>query len=81
MALRKDMVIFERTVDGNTQYKRVASLNLNSRKAREAYEKAGWVRSAGKVAPVGVTAPAKSKSKAKPVETPDEQPEQNVEIS
>lgn len=77
MALKRDVVKFERVIDGETQYKTVQALNLNSRKARQAYADAGWKPSAGKVKPVGVPAPAKAK-KQKALEI-DEQPEINVQ--
>lgn len=76
MALKRDVVKMERTVNGEKQYKAVQSLNLNSRMARKAYEDAGWKPSAGKVAPVGVPAPKAKKPKAQDIE---EQPEQNVD--
>jgi hypothetical protein len=63
MALKGDTVTFERTVNGRTQYKKVQALNLNSRKARAAYEQAGWKPSAGKRKPVGVTEPGTDKPK------------------
>lgn len=76
MALKRDVVKMERTVNGETQYKTIQALNLNSRKAREAYAAAGWKPSAGKVRPVGVPAPKAKKQKAVEV---DEQPEINVQ--
>jgi len=63
MALKGDTVTFERTVNGQKQYKKVQALNLNSRKARAAYAAAGWQPSAGKAAPVGVTEPGTDKPK------------------
>ncbi len=77
MALKRDVVKMERTVNGEKQYKTVQSLNLNSRMARKAYEDAGWKPSAGKAMPVGVPAPTKGR-KPKAQET-DEQPELNVD--
>lgn len=76
MALKKDVVRFERTIDGETQYKTVQALNLNSRKARQAYADAGWKPSAGKVKPVGVPAPKAKKQKSQEIE---EQSEINVQ--
>jgi len=63
MALKGDTVKLERTVNGEKQYKTVQALNLNSRKARAAYEQAGWKPSAGKKKPVGVSEPGTDKPK------------------
>lgn len=58
-----DVTTFERTVNGKTQYKTVPNINLNSRRARQAYAEEGWVKSAGKDAkPVGVAKVKKSKT-------------------
>ncbi len=72
MALKGDTVKFERTVNGEKQYKTVQALNLNSRKARAAYEAAGWQPSAGKKKPVGVapTSPKKAVPNPPAKETP-----------
>lgn len=62
-----DVTTFERTVNGQTQYKTVPNLNLNSRRARQAYAEAGWVKSSGNAAPVGVPKVKKAKpEKAEP---------------
>jgi len=66
MALKGDTVKMERTVNGQKQYKTVQALNLNSRKARAAYENAGWRPSAGKVAPVGVSETGDKPKKGRP---------------
>jgi hypothetical protein len=63
MALKGDTVKFERTVNGEKQYKTVQAINLNSRKARAAYEAADWKPSAGKAKPVGVSEPGTDKPK------------------
>jgi hypothetical protein len=63
MALKGDTVKLERDVNGQKQYKTVQALNLNSRKARAAYEAAGWQPSAGKKKPVGVSEPGTEKPK------------------
>lgn len=79
MAIQRDIVKLERTVNGEKQYKTVQALNLNFRRARKAYEDAGWKPSAGKSGPVGVPAQAATKpKKQKPVESDEPQPEQNV---
>ena len=57
-----DVTTFERTVNGQTQYKTVPNLNLNSRRARQAYAEAGWVKSSGNAAPVGVAKAKKAKT-------------------
>lgn len=87
MALKGDTVKFERTVNGEKQYKTVQALNLNSRKARAAYEAAGWQPSAGKKKPVGVSEPGPAKetpaagvgTAPEGVEPETEQPEPETE--
>lgn len=71
MALKGDTVKLERTVNGQKQYKTVQALNLNSRKARAAYDAAGWQPSAGKTKPVGVSEPGTDKpKKGRPAKEP-----------
>jgi len=71
MALKGDTVKFERSVNGKMQYKTVQAINLNSRKARAAYEAADWKPSAGKAKPVGVSEPGTDKpKKGRPAKEP-----------
>ena len=69
---------YERTTKNGTYQKRRfnAVPQQQSRIVRQMTADAGWVKMAGN--PVGVPPASKVKSKAKPVEVPDEQPEQNV---
>lgn len=63
----QDVTIFERTVNGQIQYKTVQNRNLGSRIARKVYADAGWVKSSGNAAPVGVPKVKKAKpAKAEP---------------
>ena len=67
--------LYERMVNGETQYRYGPAVLDNSRVARDQWKAQGWVKSAGK-SPVGVSASAEAPKKAKAKkETPEIAPE------
>lgn len=67
--------LYERTVNGDTQYRYGPAVLDTSRVARDQWKAQGWVKSAGK-APIGVSVAAETTKKAKPKkEAPETQPE------